>query len=119
MKAFRLVFIFLFLTLIAWGQEQEDSLLVALQEVEVRAGINPADRIIDSVIKYKDLNSPYSNNTFKVTQYHKFYVTRYHPDSMKLKPYYLLNECVNELYFKKPLKEHQEIIGLSAKSFLS
>ena len=111
MKAFRLVFIFLFLTLIAWGQEQEDSLLVALQEVEVRAGINPADRIIDSVIKYKDLNSPYSNNTFKVTQYHKFYVTRYHPDSMKLKPYYLLNECVNELYYKKPLKEHQEIIA--------
>ena len=111
MKAFRLVLIFLFLTLIARGQEQEDSLWVSLQEVEVNAGINPADKIIDSVIKYRELNSPYTNSSFKVTQYHKFYVTRYHPDSMQLKPYYLLNESVNELYYKKPLREHTEIIA--------
>lgn len=111
MKAFRLVLIFLFLTLIARGQEQEDSLWVSLQEVEVSAGINPADKIIDSVIKYRELNSPYSNSSFKVTQYHKFYVTRYHPDSMQLKPYFLLNESVNELYYKKPFKEYTEIIA--------
>lgn len=111
MKAYRLVLIFLFLTLIARGQEQEDSLWVSLQEVEVSAGINPADKIIDSVIKYRELNSPYSNSSFKVTQYHKFYVTRYHPDSMQLKPYYLLNESVNELYYKRPLREHQKIIA--------
>lgn len=111
MKLKWLIFIFLFLTLKTWGQEQEDSLFVDLQEVEVLAGINPADRIIDSVISHKEFNSPYSNSTFKVTQYHKFYVTRYHPDSMDLKPYYLLNESVNELYFKKPFKEHTEIIA--------
>lgn len=111
MKAFRLVLIFLFLTLIARGQEQEDSLWVSLQEVEVNAGINPADKIIDSVIRYRELNSPYANSSFKVTQYHKFFVTRYHPDSMRLKPYYLLNESVNELYYKKPFREHTEIIA--------
>ncbi|MBO4655363.1 MAG: hypothetical protein J5644_07440 [Bacteroidales bacterium] len=111
MKFRWLILIFLFLTLKTWGQEQEDSLMVALQEVEVVAGVNPADRLIDSVISHKDLNSPYSNNTFKVTQYHKFYVTRYHPDSMELKPYYLLNESVNELYYKKPFREHTEIIA--------
>ena len=111
MKAFRLVLIFLFLTLIAHGQEQEDSLLVSLREVEVSAGINPADKIIDSVIKYRELNSPYTNSSFKVTQYHKFYVTRYHPDSMHMKPYFLLNESVNELYYKKPFREYTEIIA--------
>lgn len=111
MKAFRLVLIFLFLTLIVQGQEQEDSLLVSLREVEVSAGINPADKIIDSVIKYRELNSPYTNSSFKVTQYHKFYVTRYHPDSMQLKPYFLLNESVNELYYKKPFREYTEIIA--------
>lgn len=111
MKYQWLILIFLFLTLKIWGQEQEDSLMVDLQEVEVIAGYNPANRIIDSVIKYKELNSPYSNTSFKVTQYHKFYVTRYHSDSMMLKPYYLLNEYVNELYYKKPLKEHIEIIA--------
>ena len=111
MKAFRLVLIFLFLTLIARGQEQEDSLWVSLQEVEVSAGINPADKIIDSVIKYRELNSPYTNSSFKVTQYHKFYVTRYHPDSMQFKPYFLLNESVNELYYKKQFREYTEIIA--------
>ena len=79
--------------------------------MEVSAGINPADKIIDSVIKYRELNSPYTNSSFKVTQYHKFYVTRYHPDSMQLKPYFLLNESVNELYYKKPFREYTEIIA--------
>ena len=111
MKFKWLFLIFLFLTLKSWGQEQEDSLMVALQEVEVVAGVNPADRLIDSVISRRDMNSPYSNSSFKVTQYHKFYVTRYHPDSMELKPYFLLNESVNELYYKKPFKEHTEIIA--------
>ena len=109
MKSKWIFFIFLFLTFKIWGQEQEDSLMVNLQEVEVVAGFNPADNLIDSVISHKELNSPYGNNTFKVTQYHKFYVTRYHSDSMMLKPFYLLNESVNELYYKKPLKEHTEI----------
>jgi hypothetical protein len=99
------------LTLKTWGQEQEDSLIVDLQEVEVVAGVNPADRLIDSVISHRGMHSPYSNSSFKVTQYHKFYVTRYHPDSMELKPYYLLNESVNELYYKKPYREHTEIIA--------
>ncbi|MBQ9508303.1 MAG: hypothetical protein IJR53_02650 [Bacteroidales bacterium] len=111
MKFKWLILIFLFLTLKTWGQEQEDSLMVALQEVEVVAGVNPAGRLIDSVISRRDMNSPYSNSSFKVTQYHKFYVTRYHPDSMELKPYYLLNESVNELYYKKPYREHTEIIA--------
>jgi hypothetical protein len=111
MKIKWLTAIFLFLTVFVYGQEQEDSLTVSLQEVEVVAGYNPADRIIDSVIKYKERNNPYSNSSFKVTQYHKFYVTRYHADSMKLKPYYLLNESVNELYFKQPMHEHTEIIA--------
>ena len=111
MKLKWLFLIFLFLTLKIWGQEQEDSLMVALEEVEVVAGVNPADRLIDSVISRRERHSPYSNNTFKVTQYHKFYVTRFHPDSMDLKPYFLLNESVNELYYKKPFKEHTEIIA--------
>ncbi|MBP5649782.1 MAG: hypothetical protein J6X01_01750 [Bacteroidales bacterium] len=111
MKFRWLFLIFLFLTLKTWGQEQEDSLMVDLQEVEVVAGANPADRIIDSVITHKEKNSPYSNTTFKVTQYNKFYVTRYHPDSMDLKPYYLLNESVNERYYKKPHREHIEVIA--------
>lgn len=111
MKFKWLFLIFLFLTLKTWSQEQEDILTVSLQEVEIVAGYNPAIRIIDSVVSNKEKNSPYSNSTFKVTQYHKFYVTRYHPDSMMLKPYYILNESVNELYFKKPLQEHTEIIA--------
>ena len=111
MKFKWLILIFLFLTLKTWGQEQEDSLMVDLQEVEVVAGVNPADILIDSVIAHKEKNSPYSNASFKVTQYNKFYVTRYHPDSMELKPYYLLNESVNELYYKQPHKEHTEIIA--------
>ena len=111
MKFKWLILIFLFLTLKIWGQEQEDSLIVDLQEVEIVAGVNPANRWIDSVIAHKEWNSPYSNASFKVTQYHKFFVTRYHPDSMDLKPYYLLNESVNELYYKKPLREHTRIIA--------
>lgn len=46
-----------------------------LMEVEVFPGINPAHRIIDSVVKNRDLNDPEKLKAFKYVSYDKMIVT--------------------------------------------
>ena len=46
-----------------------------LDEVEVFPGINPAHRIIDSVVANRDLNNPEKLKTFKYVSYDKMIVT--------------------------------------------
>ena len=46
-----------------------------LQEVEITPGINPAHRIIDSVLANRNRNDPYKLKSFKYTSYDKMVVT--------------------------------------------
>jgi len=46
-----------------------------LDEVEVFPGINPAHRIIDSVVKNRDLNNPQKLDAFRYVSYDKMIVT--------------------------------------------
>ncbi|HYW95044.1 MAG TPA: DUF5686 family protein, partial [Bacteroidales bacterium] len=54
-----------------------------LDEVEVRPGINPAHRIIDSVMANRKINDPEKLNSFTYDSYNKFFVTAYRSSENK------------------------------------
>jgi hypothetical protein len=76
-----------------------------LSEVEIFPGVNPAHRIINNVIRNRDVNNPEKLNSFTYTSYDKMIVTL-DADSLMLKDSSLLDS--NEMEMKRFL-EKQDI----------
>lgn len=106
-----------------------------LDEVVVKAGANPALRIIENVIENKKNNSPKNYNTYTFKAYDKIIVT-IHPDSLekharhkkndtsfkKLKEFvedqhFFISESVTKTHYEKPGKKHEEVIASRSSGF--
>lgn len=100
-----------------------------LQEVIVKAGENPANRIIRKVIENKAINNPENVSSFKYTSYNKT-IYDFAPndtidtDSIQIKlnkvlkgGHLLIMESVTERKFIKPDKNEEIIIGTKVSGF--
>lgn len=102
---------------------------VELTEVEVKAGENPANRIIRKVIENKDKNNPENISAFKYTSYNKSIYDFMPKDSLKsdsiikkmnktLKGGHLfIMESVTERKFMAPDRNEEVITGVKVSGF--
>ncbi|NVO03217.1 MAG: carboxypeptidase-like regulatory domain-containing protein [Bacteroidetes bacterium] len=101
---------------------------VQLKEVQIFPGENPAHRIINQVIKNKDLNNPEKTKAFSYTAYNKMVFTSeqeagYKKDQLKTdsvsiktreffkKQYLMLMESVSKRKFLYPDRNNEIVIG--------
>ncbi len=47
----------------------------SIDEIEIKPGLNPAHRIIDQVLRYREINNPEKIRSFSYTSYNKLYFT--------------------------------------------
>ncbi len=47
----------------------------SINEIEIKPGLNPAHRIIEQVLKYREINNPEKIRSFSYTSYNKLYFT--------------------------------------------
>lgn len=105
-----------------------------LDEVEVFPGINPAHRIIDSVVRNRDRNNPNKLDAFSYTSYDKMIIT-VDADSLMLKDTALLDtterkaraflekqdifimETVTERKFKSPGLNQENVLATKVSGF--
>ena len=92
---------------------------VQLSEIVIDANNNPANRIIDSVLKYRDSNNPKNLDSY----YYKIYdnmvftidTTGLHPNDVMYNEFQdkdlMAMETVSEQLFKKPNKSQKNIIA--------
>lgn len=92
---------------------------VQLSEIVIDASNNPANRIIDSVLKYRDSNNPKNLDSY----YYKIYdnmvftidTTGLHPNDVMYNEFQdkdlMAMETVSEQLFKKPNKSQKNIIA--------
>jgi len=105
------------------------ALAFQLQEVEINADENPANRIIRKVIEYKKINNPENISSFKYTSYNKV-IYDFHPtdtqdpDSIQQKMneklkggHLLIMESVTERKFIQPDRNNETIIGTKVSGF--
>ncbi|HEX7414525.1 MAG TPA: carboxypeptidase-like regulatory domain-containing protein, partial [Bacteroidia bacterium] len=100
---------------------------ISLQEVSVKAGENPAHRIIKNAIKNRDKNNPEKMRSFTYNSYTKFFVTadvKANIDSVSTqdttlsatdkffkKQHLLLIESVTKREFLHPDKNHEIVLA--------
>ncbi|MHB8261524.1 MAG: DUF5686 and carboxypeptidase-like regulatory domain-containing protein [Bacteroidia bacterium] len=101
--------------------------VVSLQEISVKAGENPAHRIIKNTTKNRDKNNPEKMHSFTYTSYTKFFVTndvKTSIDSVSTqdttlsalekffkKQHLLLIESVTQREFLHPDKSHETVLA--------
>lgn len=110
---------------------------IELTEFVVFPGINPADVLMEKVIKNKKLNNPEKNVNFKYTSYNKLFITMALDSSLLLHPekiaamdssdqkairffekqYLFLAESVTERKFKQPDKSEETILASRTSGF--
>lgn len=106
-----------------------------LEEVIVKAGPNPALRIIKNVVENKKNNNPDNYSAYSFRAYDKIVVT-IHPDSLEKhkkrkendtsfqklldfveKQHFFISESVTRTSYKKPHKKHEEVILSRSSGF--
>ena len=106
-----------------------------LDEVTVKAGPNPAMRIVKNVIKNKAANDPDNYQSYSFRAYDKLIMT-IHPDSLEKhkdrmdndtsfrelknfveKQHFFLSESVTQTTYKKPGRKHEEVIASRSSGF--
>ncbi len=107
---------------------------VIIDEVVVKAGENPAHRIINQCIKNKDNNDPEQMSSFSYTSYNKMFVTNeinsnndslLSLDTSKLtktqkfftKQHLFLTESATERFFKSPNKNFEKVLASRVSGF--
>lgn len=109
---------------------------VALQEVVVKPGVNPALRIINQVIEHRNMNNPEKLTSFTYSSYNRMHFTTKKetsfPDSafgnsssialndsakMQKKPYVVLMEFISERKYKFPDKNQERIVASRVSGF--
>lgn len=107
--------------------------LLTLEEVEVKAGENPAFRIVRNAIEHKKFNNPNKYDTYKYVSYNKNVITYNFdvdstvtiPDSAQMakdlenaeQRHLLIIESVTRKEYKAPQHHHEEVIATKISGF--